>query len=374
MADQMVAGGQMVVLKAPDISALAVFAFSATFGDFAALDLYRDRGLPWEEIARIRVADTIVLSLDEASQRYDVPPTLSKQEWAEFVEAAKEAKVADPANDAAAPDEPTAWEAFEMMMGIRWEHAVLFGHGFFDGPRKGWPGIDEVREDLLLPNVPSHAVVYRVREEEERVKPSNVVVCPPWLAAPLGAPGLPAYENPEVRLTVDTETGKPQFVATYSLRWAQPDPLALGVEIEEEISASPTPTVASAPITLSYSCRTRQPDDPPGEGLQVRSQDVAFHDVQLRCRARAVDGWDRASITTVHTAWTALALRHDPSPPNLVSATWSGGSASLARQVGDANYPNWAPDLVVQHDAGARIFVYRRKTGAAGRPAVTAVT
>ena len=374
VADQMVSNGQWVNLQAPDISVLAVLAYDAVFRNFMALNLFRDRGLAWEEIARVGVADTVSLSLREAAWRYDGPTTMVDQWWAELVDAANTAQASDPANDAAEPEKPTAWKAFEMMIGIRWEHAVLFGHGYFDGPRRGWPAIDDVRKDLILPGVPPRAAAYRVRDEKERLKASNVAICPPWLAAPLTAPGLPAYESPEVRLTVDTDTWMPKFTATYSLRWAQPDPLALGIEVEEAINSSTTPAFTATPVALSYSLRTRQPDDPPGQGLQVRSQDVVFHDVQFRCRARAVDGWDRTSAFTAHTAWTSLALRHDPAPPNLASATWSTGSASLARQVGDPSYPDWAPDLIVQHDAGARVFVYRRKTGAVGRPATTGVT
>jgi len=376
IADQKVADGQVVSLQASDINAIKVFTYSATLHNFMALDLFRDRGLHWEEIAHIQVADTTSLALREAGRRYDLTPTLSEQEWTELVDAAITAQASDPVSDGTNAAEPTAWEAFQMMMAVRWEHAVLFGHGFFDGPHQESEreGIDDIKREAILREIPSFAVAYRVREKADRLKPSNIAVCPPWLAAPLVAPGQPVYENPKVRLTVDTDTGKPKFVATYSLQWAQPDPLALGAEIEEEISASPTRSVASAPVVLSYICRTRQPDDPPGIGLQVRSQDVAFHDVQLRCRARAVDGWDRTSSYTAFTSWTSLELCHDPAPPNIASAIWSSGAASLTRQVGDPTFPDWAPDLVVQHDAGARIFVYRRKAGTSGHPNEASVT
>lgn len=373
VADRTVVNGQTVSLQAPDISALELLAHNVTLQDFAALDLFRDRGLKWEEIARIQVAKTIGLTLDQASLRYDLPSTLSIQEWADLVDHARKASASDPATDAAASDEPTAWQAFQMMIGVRWEHAVLFGHGFFDGPRTKWPQSDEVNKKLILTSVPPRSVAYRVREAQGRLGPSNAVVCPPRLAAPLAAPGVPMYQNPEVRLTVDTDTDRPKFTATYRLHWTQPDMQALGVEIEEEISASPAASLPSAPLALRYTCRTRQPDDPPGEGLQLRSQDVAFHDVQLRCRSRAVDGWDRTSAFTSYTPWTPLDLKHEPAPPNLASATWSGGSASLTRQVDDPHYPNWSPDLIVRHDPGARIFVFRRKVGVSGRPAVSRV-
>lgn len=133
-------------------------------------------------------------------------------------------------------------------------------------------------------------------------------------------------------MTVDTDTGKPKFTATYHLHWSQPDPVALGVEVEEEISASPNPMVVSIPVPLSYQCRTRQPDDPPGEGLQVRSQDVAFHDVQIRSRVRAIGGWDRISPSTAFTPWPPLVLYHEPAAPNLAAPPWQPGMhPSLAR-------------------------------------------
>lgn len=373
VADQKVANGQVVRLYATDIKAIKVFTLGATFHNFMALNLFCDHDLQWEEIARIRVADTVTLTLQEAGKRYDLPPTLSELEWAELVEAAVTAQTSNPQIDEKKPDEQTKWGIFQMMMAARWEHAVLFGHGFFDGPRQDWGRIDEVKKDMILHDVPSCAVAYRVRDEANRLRPSNMVICAPSLATPLITPNQPAYKDPKVQLTFDTDTNEPKFVANYSLQWTQPDPLALGVEIKEEISASPTRTVHSAPVVLNYICRTRQPEDPRGGGLEVRSQDVAFHDVQLRCCVRAIDGWDRTSAPSAFTSLTSLELCHDPAPPNIVSATWNSGAASLIRQVNDPNFPNWAPDLVVQHDAGARIFVYRRKTGASGRPNMTPV-
>lgn len=194
--DRMIVNSSVVGLKAPDIRFLAVFAYNATFLDLMALDLFRDRGLPWEEIARIRVADTVGLTLSEAGSRYDLPPTLDVKEWAELVDAANTALASDPKTETAFPDEPTAWEAFQMMMGTRWEHAVLFGHGFFDRPRNGWAKIDEIRKDLILPGIPPRAVAYRVIDKEGRIKPSNLVVCPPWQVAPLVTPGLPNSSIP----------------------------------------------------------------------------------------------------------------------------------------------------------------------------------
>lgn len=402
--DRMINNGDEVTLQAADICALKIFADNATFHNFRVLDLFRDRGLQWEEIARIRVADTASFPFDKVSLRYDSPPTLEEQEWEDFREAAELAQISTPAEDQASPDEPPKWKVFQMLMAIRWEYAVLFGHGFFDGPRSNWETIDEIKRDLILPDVTgSRAIAYRVREAAGRLGPSNIAVCPPRWASPLIPPGQPIYQDPQVKLTADPESGEPKFVATYHLEWTQPDPFALGVNVEEWIGESQILAAASSALTsrferversksppfalvssprrtlferaettlspliplkapkkLSYFCRSRQPDDPPGTGLHVRSQEVAFHDVQLRCRVCAVDGWDRTSDFSTYSPWTSLELLHDPVAPPLDSVTWDDGMVSIIRHIGDPDFPDWKPDLVVQHDAGALIYVYRR--------------
>lgn len=354
--DRMLADGQPVILSAAAMDLFVFLTYSATLENFYTLDLYLNRKLDWHEIARIHVRETLNASLDQAARRYDLPPTLSKQEWDEFVQLAQEGEASSPAT--LVEGEPSAWEAFMMATGIRWEHALLFGHAFFDGPRNELPDLDEIAEDLLLPAIPPTAVAYRVREAKKRVGNSNLVVCPPWPAAPLIAPGQPQYQLPAVRLTTDVDTGQPKFEATYGLTWGQVDPLALGVEIVEEIS--PSPTIGSAGESLTYHSRSRLPEDPPLEGILARAQDVPFHDVKLRCRARATDGWDRVSAFSPWTPYTALNLIHEPQPPALLAARHQSGTARLTRQTGDPNFPDWQPDLVVKNDAGARLFIYRR--------------
>ncbi|MCB0011749.1 MAG: hypothetical protein KDE34_07605 [Anaerolineales bacterium] len=364
VADQMLVDGQTVLVQAPGFDRLQLYAASGLFENFQSLDLFADRGLRWRPLARIKVAATVGAELDEVALRYDNPPTLTAAEWAELVEGVAQASLSTLAT--IKEGEPTPWESVSLVLGLRWEHALLFGHGFFDGPRQELPTINEIVEDNLLTTVPAQAVAYRVREEKKRVGPSNLVVCPPWLIPPLTAPGQPVFVKPEVRLRLNVETEQPEFEATYGLRWQQADALALGVAVEEEIG--PSPVTGAAGEVLAYQSRSNRPEDPPMQGEVTRSITPAFHDVELRARAQATDGWDRVSGFSRRTPWTALSLVHEPAPPAFTAARHNAGQARLTRQYNDPNFPNWQPDLVIQHDATAKLYVYRRKAGTAGQP------
>ena len=370
LAERVLNDGDFFHLESAAIDRFEVLAPYATFKNFMILDLFADRGLHWEEIATIRVAETVNFTLGQVQPRYDQPVTLGGTEWGDFVNLANEGKASSPTT--LVEGDPTPWDSFELVMGIRWEHAVLFGHAFFDGPRGDPPEMDDYNMDLLLKTIAPRAAAYRVREAEGRVGRSNIVVCPPWPAVPLSAPSQPQYLGATVKLTVDPETDAEKFVANYGLLWQQGDPHALGVEIEEIITASPT--IPSAPQMLSYRSQSRRPEDPPLEGALVREQDVVFHDIQLRARAHAIDGWDRVSAWSPFSPWVSPALLHAPPAPTLRAARVSSGTTRLMRQVGDPNFPDWTPDPVIAHDPGAQVFIYRRKTGSAGQPAIQNVT
>ena len=370
LTERVLGNGEFFHLEAAAIDRFEVLALSATFENFMTLDLFADRGLKWEEIATIHVADTVNFGLGQVQPRYDLPVTLTDTEWKDFVKLANEGGASSPAT--LVDGDPTPWDSFELVMGIRWEHAVLFGHAFFDGPRGDPPEMDDYHMDLLLKTIAPKAAAYRVHEVEGRAGQSNIAVCPPWPVAPLTAPSQPQYLNATVRLTIDPETDKEKFVTSYGLLWQQVDPHALGAEIEENITASPT--IASAPQTLTYRSQSHRPEDPPQLGALVREQDVVFHDVQLRARDRAIDGWDRVSAWSPFSPWVSPVLHHEPPAPALRTARASGGTTHLRRQVGDPNFPDWTPDPVIAHDPGAQVFVYRRKTGSAGQPDAQNVT
>ena len=150
------------------------------------------------------------------------------------------------------------------------------------------------------------------------------------------------------------------------MRWQQADSRALGVALEEEVS--PSAVTGAAGKVMAYQSRSNRPEDPPMQGEVTRSINPTFHDVELRARARATDGWDRVSSFSSWTPWTALNLIHEPVPPAFTAARHSSGQARLTRQHNDPNFPNWQPDLVIQHDPAAKLYVYRRKAGTAGQP------
>lgn len=368
VTERLLNNGDFFYHEAPSMQRLVFLAFSVTLQDLGTVDLFDDHGLPFETIAVIRVAKTIQVSLDVAAPRYTIPPTMTETEWEEFIEFANQGMSSSPGS--INPDDPSPWTTFQMAMGLRWEHAVLFGHGFVDGPHGEQSELDWVDMDLLLQQMPDRPVAYRVREREDRTKPSNLVVCPPLLAAPLGAPLTPTYIAPEVRLTEDPDTGEPFFEASLALRWQQTDPHALGVEVEEKISSSPSTGAAGS--AEHYQSRTHRPEDPPMMGELARVFDVPFYDVTLRAQIRAVDGWDRVSAGSGWTPVTPLVLDHHPHAPALAAARWSGGTARLTRQVGDANFPDWQPDLVVKSASGAKVFVYRKDN--TKQPAVASVS
>jgi hypothetical protein len=350
VADRVVSHGDFFYLEAPAMDEFIVLAFFAHFVDFKTVDLFKDRGLSWETIAEIRVADTGDFSYDEVGLRYNMPLTLSTDEWNELVELAGLAQVSTPGT--VTKGDPTPWEGFFIALGIRWEFALLYGHGFFDGPRTKISPLDEIDEGKLLKTVPPLAMAYRIREKEKRVGTSNIVVCPPWVAPPLIPPGVPQYIDPEVRLTDED-----RFEATLSMRWQSFDARAIGIEFEEEISASPS--IGSPPQTDVFQNRSRRPEEPPFRGETARTLDVPFHDVLLKTRGRATDGWDRASAPSAWTPPTPLALRHEPPPPPLASARYNGGTLRIVRQVGDPDFPDWQPDRVVREATG-RVSVYRQ--------------
>jgi hypothetical protein len=215
-------------------------------------------------------------------------------------------------------------------------------------------------------------VAYRIRDAGERLAASNVIVCPPWTVAPLAPPAQPVYERAETRLATDPETEQPVFRSTYMVRWQQTDANALGIEVEEETSASPA---SGAPATHeTYECRTRFAEDPPLEGALARDRIVAFHDVRFRCHARATDGWDRKSAPSPWTVWCAPSFAHAPAAPCFASARYDAGVVSLTLQTGSPGVDDWTPDPVIVADPTARVAIYRRKSGASGKPARATAT
>ena len=354
--------GDDVYLEASGIDTLFFVTFpSVKIENLKALDLFKDQGLEWETIAEINVLNAFGQPYEEAMKRYGGASTFLPSQWNDIINLLGKAKLSIPTSQP--KNEPLPWNTFNWALGIRWEYAVIGGMGFCDGPQTQATPLDKVEIAKLLKNVPSTAYAYRVREMKNRTKPSNIMICPNFVAPPLLPPAAPTYVNPQVKLTAYVipqvnPTPNDAFQATYDLTWNQFSPSALGVEFEEQTSSSPS-IPQSNPSDETFECRSRHADIAPLQGNLSRSIEVAFHDVTLKCRCKASDGWDRESVYSPWTPPTPLALLHNPQPPSLDSATFDNGTTTILRAVGASLLSDWTPDIILEK-ASAKLFIYRK--------------
>ncbi|NOJ79790.1 hypothetical protein [Myxococcus xanthus] len=373
--DRLVTSGESVYAEAALLDRVDIYATWAMLSNLHVLDLFKSHGLPFQPIAEIEVAATYAEPLATIAARYGMPVTIATTEWSELVDTVDAANVSSPATEE--PGTPTAWEAVQIVLGLRWEFALLGGFAFFDGPRESVCALDHLG-DAILKEPPGTLMAYRVRDRDGPTGRSNLVVCAPWPAPALAAPSAPWYVDPEVRLrakrTVFPGSGVPgsspslaqftpilAFDGDYNVRatlaWLQSDPRALGVEVEEVVGASAA--TGSPARTTTFMSRSRRIDDPPLQGSVARNFDVAFIDVTLRSRARAIDAWDRVSAKSAWSTVTPLALHHAPMAPPLESGVHESGLTRIRRARGRPDIPDWQPDPIVEH-AGGQVFVYRR--------------
>jgi hypothetical protein len=381
VAERYVADGDAVYVEAARIDTIVVLDTRATFEDLRTLDLFADRGLDWRPLAEIAVAGSFAADLATIGPRYEIPPTITQPQWAHLVVLANDGLASVPAQ--AEPGDISDWQSFLLVLGCRWEFALLGGFAFFDGPRSGASQLDRFRGDVL-DSPPGTLMAYRVREPEGRADVSNLVVCPPVPAPALGVPSAPKYVDPIVRLrrpksseTLLMASGvslkgamrrfspltqfDTDYEARLTMRWQQADPRAIGVEIEEHVSAS---AIAGSPVRQRrFLNRTRRPEDVPPDVSVARSFDVDFPDVMLQARARAIDAWDRTSGYSTWSPATGLTLRHEPEPPPLAYAIYDAGTVRIARAVGKPDVPDWQPDPFVNKVSG-QVFIYRQTAAA----------
>ena len=347
--DRVLDDGEWVQVESAAIKQLTMFTVAMHLEDLATVDLFRERDLDWTSIARIAVAPTLHAQLQDVEPRHGVPLSITPPEWKDLVDQAREAAASSPASQV--EGEPTAWEMFDVLLALRWEHAALFGYGFFDGPHSSFSKLDDINAKSLLESVPQTPMVYRVRDVSDRVQPSNVAVCRPSIAAPLARPSEPVYVSARVRLDAEDS-----FAATFEVETTQGDSRAIGLRFQEEVG--PSPTIGSAEqfdelVLTGYSHRTTS------TSRNARSLIVPFHDVTLRARAAAFDGWDRESPFSSWSAPTSLELVHEPAAPPLRSAKHSDETVELARELGGTSVPDWTPDLVLIHSV-PRLAIYRQ--------------
>lgn len=349
--DRTVADGETVEIARPRIRTLRFLAFDVTLQNLEVLDLDAERGLDWTKIARISVAGALHGPFADVESRLPSNP-LDEARWTDVRKLVQHAE-GDPGSWPAG--EPTPWQALDVVLGMRWAHAVVAGSGFVDGPGHSSATVDDVDRDAVLEGPPTTAYAYRVTELDPEGRPgqrSTVAVVPPGTAPPLATPLAPSYGGATVRLREDGA-----YEATATASWSQTDPMALGVVLEERTSASPS---TGAPATVDQvESRSRRPEDPPSAGSLVRVRNVPAHDVTLGARATALDGWDRQSTTSAWGPPATLQLVHNPTPPLLRSGRWSGGTTLLDLTPPAPGAPPWSADPLVT-STGGDVVVCRR--------------
>ncbi|GGD90082.1 hypothetical protein [Paenibacillus nasutitermitis] len=368
-----VTDGASVYVEGQSIDTIAVLGTGGTLENLRILDLFRDRQLDWERVAEIAVEKSLDAELDIVAKRYSQPVTLTKDQWAELVHTAQRARASSPAD--AIAGEPTAWEMLELLLGLRWEVALLCGFAYCDGPGAAGCELDSLLARPL--ETPDHTgYAYRIRNGDNG-ETSNLVIVVPAIAKELGVPDAPMYIGAEVRLpepvspqllepvpvnpTIAVFKPLPVLEERFQVRLTQltrqSDQRAHGVEIEEIVTASPT--VGSRELRRTFYNRSRRPEDPQLAYSSARSFDVDFPDVLLQSRARAIDAWDRVSGYSAWSPQAPLTLRHEPLPPPFESAAYESGTARITRRAASAGEPDWKPDPLVRR-AGGRLILYRQ--------------
>jgi hypothetical protein len=381
VARRNVTDGEHVYVEAAGIETILILGTHGTLENLRTLDLFADHGLDWRPLVEIGVAGSFGADLAMIAPRYEISPTMPQLDWQRLVDLANDGQASTPAQ--AEPGNLTDWTSFSLVLACRWEFALLAGFAFFDGPRTRFCELDQFPGDVLG-SLPGTGMAYRVQDAAGRADRSNLVFCRSALAPPLNVPSTPVYINPEVRLHRPKSisnlvlTGAltlkgamrhfspvTQFDGDYgvrlTMRWQQPDPRAIGVEIDEIVSASAI--AGSAPRRRQFLSRTRRPEDIPPQVSLARSFDVDFPDLTLETRARAIDAWDRVSAFSAWSPATPLMLRHEPEAPPLAFAAHDGGTVRITRAVGVAGVPNWEPDAFVSRVSG-QLFIYRQTTAA----------
>lgn len=340
VATQQVFDGQWVVLHAAAIDLLVVTAASCELRMLETCDLYAPPlPLSFEVIAEIDARATATAQFADAATRYPAAPTLNAGEWAGLQELWSAAWAEAPG--AAGPQgAPNAWQALQIVLGVRWEHSVFCGLAFVDGPNDAPPALDAWGDLLAAPT----SVAYRVRDADGLLDPSNIVYVLGGLAPDLAVVPPPAIEDGAVRLG-----GSGAIQASWDIAWKSSDPGIVGVELRESID------ITGASTTSVYDARGRHHTDPPGAGFTHREEQVGSHHVAVAAGARAQDGFDRVGPWGPTSPLTPLRIDHHPQPPGLRSAT-NDGSTAILNQAPPAN---WAPDALVAA-AGGTVRIYRR--------------
>lgn len=370
---QVLNDGERIDISGNAIDMVKIYSWRAELRDVWVLDPTKPTR-SWTPLARIGVRLSDTLSFADVKLRYPGSVTMDESMWNDLVRLSQEAAIAhprdkvEPAHSDRDPNGeihlPSAWVHLQLALATRWEHAVLFGHGFLDGPRGPASHIDAIDLPQLLrsPGSMTQGYVYRVSDLDMRFAPSDEVFCPSTPLGPLAPPLTLGYD----RATVYLNDAK--FETSVRLSWRQRDALAAGVEVAEEISDSKA--IGSPASTETFRLQSRDAELKARDGAHERTFDVPFHDVTLRARAKAIDAWDRESSFTAWTAPVPLDLAHEAIPPLLAAACHSAGQTVIDVRQASADYAGWKPDIIVEKAAG-RVEIWRQNLPAGGPRVVT---
>lgn len=331
--------GHPLWLHGTAIDRLVVLAPQCVLESFAVLDLNHPPDLDWERIASFDVEGNHGHDHASVAGRHPGPATVDASQWDELRELWQLA-MSEPLGTPGANGGPNAREALNLMLGVRWEHAVLCGLGFADGPQTAGGAVDRVDGPLLAQ---AEHVAYRVVSDDGRFDPSNVVCLPGADALPLPPPGAPSLHDDAVRLMASGT-----IRAMWRMRWtATADTIA--AEVDEQLH------VGGTTHRRDYESYGREDDQPVGSGASYREQDVEAAQVALTLRLRGRDGFDRASPWGDPSGPHTLPIDHAPQAPLFAAADHDGTTARLRQPTGVA----WQPDALVDSLAG-RVRIVRR--------------
>lgn len=351
--------GQIVLIEGADIAGLEFLIGGATLLQASILDLFagHDAGVNFEQIAELNPSATASMGLATAEARLSGPSGIDPGEWAAFqaeIAAAAISSLPDVAVPAFAGIE--RWAQFSALVAVRWRYSLLYGSGFLDGPEAG-PGTaaDAIASGLLLQEIPTRPVIYRVRcrFEDGSLLTSNPIVVPPMPASPLATPQDLAYERPRVRLFEGDE-----YLFEARLTLGANDRRVRGVEIEEEFG--PSPILATAAIPGTYLFQSWEPADSNQRMRINRAETLPFYDLPVSCRARSLDIWDRTSAWSMRTPLTLPVFEHSPLPPTLLDARLKDGLVTLFPRLPDNSFASWEPDHAAANTPGTVLEVMQR--------------
>lgn len=370
----------MVYVEGYSINTIIVISPGGTIAHLRALRMYNDFDFKFSPLAEIAVSDSYTSNLNVVGKRYGDLLTMSQSQWDDLKEVVEEARLAKPYKEG----EPTALDQLELILGTRWEYAVLGGFGYFDGPFEHDCNLDKQLDTCITEPDMNSLYVYRVYPEENPEWKSNMIICRPEPVPSLNAPSIPNYKDAKVRMVnpgnldgnfldsgrvtpLSPLPSKHPYRVNLTLESMVEDPLALGIEYEEIVSSSPM--IGSPEEHRQFIHRSGEDNGTPKQDWVARSFEVAFPDVTLQVRGRTIDGWDRVSDFSAWNEPTPLRLIHEPLAPPLLSASFQAGQVRLVRKQGQNSEPDWTPDSLVAQFKG-QIEVYHQ----VGSPLISKVS